>query len=164
MKIIFMVNGKEKEVDAKTINSAADVKRVLQEVALSKEEGVTQILENADKAAILMKETRELREKETQQRHDLIQGLYKEFFPVYSSYVEFRQKNNITSMTPYESFSEEINICRNIHEKNLAIKWHKIKMEKAHTLILKQYPALKPFCKALEGIYKEIKKGLRING
>lgn len=164
MKVIFQINGKSKEVDTSTIKSASDVRDILKEVAVGKTEDVTQVLENCAKAGQLMKDTDHLREKERKEAEEKsahFVKLYEEFVPSYQNYCDFRKKNIITKDTPYDKLPEEVLFLLNLHEKNLALKWHTIKTNKAHTYLLSLYPSLKPFCRLLEQIYKQIKKDLK---
>lgn len=161
MKVIFEFNGKSKELDSNDIKSDADLKKAILEVANSEEKDVTQVLDNVSKMEKLVKETAEVREHrrleiEAEARH--IQQLFKSFLENYNEYASFMQDNAIKFETQSYETPNEVLSKRREYEHNLSYSWQKIKMSGHHKIFLSDVPQLKPFCKAMEQVYKVFKK------
>jgi len=164
MKVIFQINGKSQEIDAKDIKNDTDLKAAMMRVAQGETKDVTDVLKNTEAMERLIAETKERREQAMQEENKRITAIniqYKEFTKCYNNYAIFMRDHNIVLNNAIESLAEEIAIRKTIQEKHLAIVWNNIREQKAHVQVLKAHPELKSFCKYLELVYKDFKKSLR---
>lgn len=160
MKVTFSFNGKTKEVDSKDINSEDDVRRLFVETANQETKDVTEVLDNVGKAGAIFDEYRTKRDAEIEKKktlaHEAMPYLH-EFVQEYQKYVAFRKHNNIDTTTKYAELEHGTLLLLNGYEKTLAMRFNLLKRKGYDEFLLMAYPKLKPFCKVLVKIFKEMK-------